>query len=337
MSMSGRSRQSGASGSGRSGGAGRGGAGSVAGKRTPPSGRRGSERGVTAGPRPGTIRAWGVEADLAPAHLVSPDLDFGPEDDDDFGPGGERDSLVDVPGGVRLQKVLAAAGIGSRRACEEMIGEGRIEVDGEIVRRFGARVDPDHQIIRVDGRRIAASEKLVYVALNKPPGVLTTMSDTRGRKTIADLLGDRAERLFHVGRLDYETEGLMLLMNDGELAHRLAHPRYGVLKTYLADISAPFPRDLGRQLMSGIELDDGVASADRFRVVERAGARALIEITLHEGRKHIVRRMLAAAGHPVSRLVRTQVGPVALGSLRSGATRRLSSREVGDLYAAVGL
>jgi 23S rRNA pseudouridine2605 synthase len=350
MSMSGRSRQSGASGAGRSGGAGRGGkgragagrggAGSVAGKRTAPSGRRGSERGVTAGPRPGTIRAWGVEAELAPARQVSPDLDFGPDDDfddDDFGPGGGRDSLVDVPGGVRLQKVLAAAGIGSRRACEEMIGAGRIEVDGEVVRRFGARVDPDRQIIRVDGRRIAASEKLVYVALNKPPGVLTTMSDNRGRKTLADLLGDRAERLFHVGRLDYETEGLMLLMNDGELAHRLAHPRYGVLKTYLADISAPFPRDLGRQLMSGVDLDDGVATADRFRVIERAGSRALIEVTLHEGRKHIVRRMLAAVGYPVSRLVRTQVGPVALGSLRSGATRRLSSKEVGDLYAAVGL
>jgi pseudouridine synthase len=292
---------------------------------------------VTAGPRPGTIRAWGVEAELAPVRQVSPELDFGPDDDDDFGPEGERDSLVDVPGGVRLQKVLAAAGIGSRRACEEMIGEGRIEVDGEIVRRFGARVDPENQIIRVDGRRIAASEKLVYVALNKPPGVMTTMSDTRGRKTIADLLGDRAERLFHVGRLDYETEGLMLMMNDGELAHRLAHPRYGVLKTYLADISAPFPRDLGRTLMSGIELDDGVASADQFRVVERAGHRALVEITLHEGRKHIVRRMLATAGYPVSRLVRTQVGPVALGSLRSGATRRLNTKEVGDLYAAVGL
>jgi 23S rRNA pseudouridine2605 synthase len=362
MSMSGRSRQSGASspgrsggsgGSGRSGGTGRGGAGrggtgrgsgagrggpgSVAGKRTAPSGRRSSERGVTAGPRPGTIRAWGVEAELAPVRQVSPELDFRRDDDDDFGPEGERDSLTDVPGGVRLQKVLAAAGIGSRRACEEMIGEGRIEVDGEIVRRFGARVDPDHQVIRVDGRRIAASEKLVYVALNKPPGVVTTMSDERGRKTIADLLGDRAERLFHVGRLDYETEGLMLLMNDGELAHRLSHPRFGVLKTYLADISAPFPRDLGRQLMSGIELDDGVASADRFRVVERAGARALVEVTLHEGRKHIVRRMFAAVGYPVSRLVRTEVGPVALGSLRSGATRRLSSREVGDLYAAVGL
>ena len=228
-------------------------------------------------------------------------------------------------------------GVGSRRHCEEMIGDGRVEVDGEIVRRFGARVDPQHQVIRVDGRRIPAREDLVYVALNKPAGVLTTMSDGRGRPTIADFLGDRGERLFHVGRLDYDTEGLMLLMNDGELAHRLAHPRYGVLKTYLADVAGPLPRDLGRQLITGVELDDGVASADRFRVVERAGHRALVEITLHEGRKHIVRRMLAEAGHPVSRLVRTHVGPVALGSLRPGTTRRLTTREIGDLYAAVGL
>jgi 23S rRNA pseudouridine2605 synthase len=258
-------------------------------------------------------------------------------DEDDFGPEGPRDSLTDVPGGVRLQKVLAAAGVGSRRHCEELIGEGRVEVDGEIVRRYGARVDPENQVIRVDGRRIAASEKLVYVALNKPAGVLTTMSDNRGRRTIADLLGDRAERLFHVGRLDYDTEGLMLLMNDGELAHRLAHPRYGVLKTYLADVPGPLPRDLGRRLMAGVELDDGPAAADKFRVVERAGSRALVEVTLHEGRKHIVRRMLAAVGHPVSRLVRTQVGPVRLGSLRPGATRRLTAKEIGDLYEAVGL
>jgi pseudouridine synthase len=240
-------------------------------------------------------------------------------------------------GGVRLQKVLAAAGIGSRRHCEEMIGDGRVEVDGEVVRRFGARVDPQRQVIRVDGRRIPVREDLVYLALNKPPGVLTTMSDTRGRPTIAEFLGDRAERLFHVGRLDYDTEGLMLLMNDGELAHRLAHPRYGVVKTYLADVPGPVPKDLGRRLITGVELTDGVASADRFRVVERAGARALVEITLHEGRKHIVRRMLAEVGHPVKRLVRTNVGPVALGSLRPGTTRKLTTREIGDLYAAVGL
>jgi len=249
----------------------------------------------------------------------------------------EPDSLTDVPGGIRLQKVLAAAGVGSRRHCEEMIGAGRVEVDGEIVRRFGARVDPQTQVIRVDGRRIPAREDLVYLALNKPAGVLTSMSDPRGRPTIADYLGDRMERLFHVGRLDYDTEGLMLLTNDGELAHRLAHPSYGVLKTYLADVAGPLSRDLGRRLMTGVELDDGLATADRFRVVERAGQRALVEITLHEGRKHIVRRMLAEAGHPVSRLVRTQVGPVALGPLKPGTTRRLTTREIGELYAAVGL
>jgi 23S rRNA pseudouridine2605 synthase len=248
-----------------------------------------------------------------------------------------RDSLTDVPGGVRLQKVLAAAGVGSRRHCEELIAAGRVEVDGEIVRRYGARVDPDRQIIKLDGRRIPSRQNLVYLALNKPRGVLTTMSDDRGRPTIADFLGDRAERLFHVGRLDYDTEGLMLLTNDGDLAHRLAHPRYGVTKTYLADVSGPLPRDLGRRLTTGIELDDGVASADRFRVVEQAGSRALVEITLHEGRKHIARRLLAEAGHPVSRLVRTQVGPVALGNLRPGTTRALTVREIGDLYAAVGL
>src|SRR5215467_9992903 len=258
-----------------------------------------------------------------------------PADDEDTG--GERDSLIDVPGGVRLQKVLAAAGVGSRRRCEEMIGAGRVEVDGEVVRRFGARVDPSSQVIRVDGRRIPASADLVYLALNKPPGVVSTMSDDRGRKTIADLLGDRTERLFHVGRLDYETEGLILLMNDGELAHRLAHPRYGVLKTYLAEVTGPLSRDLGRRLTTGIELADGTAVADRFRVVQQAGSRVLVELTLHEGRKHLVRRMLAEAGHPVSRLVRTQVGPISLGSLRPAATRRLTVAEIGNLYAAVGM
>jgi len=260
------------------------------------------------------------------------------DDDGDWGDeAGERNSLTDVPGGVRLQKVLAAAGVGSRRHCEELIGEGRVEVDGETVRRFGARVDPEHQVIRVDGKRIPSRQDLVYLAFNKPPGVLTAMSDDRGRATITDYLGDRAERLFHVGRLDYDTEGLMLLTNDGELAHRLAHPRYGVLKTYLAEVAGPIPRDLGRQLMTGVELDDGVATADRFRVVDRSGQRAMVEITLHEGRKHIVRRMLDATGHPVRRLVRTDVGPIRLGRLKPGAVRALTTAEIGELYAAVGL
>jgi len=282
-----------------------------------------SPRGRAQGRRPARPRGQGQGP--GPSDREEEFLDDGP------------DSLTDVPGGIRLQKVLAAAGVGSRRYCEEMIGAGRVEVDGEIVRRFGARVDPQTQVIRVDGRRIPAREDLVYLALNKPAGVLTSMSDPRGRPTIADYLGDRGERLFHVGRLDYDTEGLMLLTNDGELAHRLAHPSYGVLKTYLADVAGPLTRDLGRRLMTGIELDDGLATADRFRVVERAGQRALVEITLHEGRKHIVRRMLAEAGHPVSRLVRTQVGPVALGPLKPGTTRRLTTREIGELYAAVGL
>lgn len=258
-------------------------------------------------------------------------------EDDDLLDDSERDSLIDVPGGVRLQKVLAAAGVGSRRHCEELIGAGRVEVDGETVRRFGARVDPEHQVIRVDGMRIPSRQDVVYLALNKPAGVLTTMSDDRGRPTIADFLGEYPERLYHVGRLDYDTEGLMLLMNDGELAHRLAHPSYGVLKTYLADVPGPLPRDVGRRLLTGVELDDGVATADKFRVVEQAGSRALVELTLHEGRKHIVRRMLAEAGHPVTRLVRTHVGPVALGSQRPGTTRPLTTREIGELYAAVGL
>jgi 23S rRNA pseudouridine2605 synthase/16S rRNA pseudouridine516 synthase len=293
--------------------------------------------GLSAG---GLSEAGLSAAELARARAAAASLGPDFDSDDDWGPAdqpGERDSLTDVPGGVRLQKVLAAAGVGSRRHCEELIGAGRVEVDGEIVRRFGARVDPQHQVIRVDGRRIPASEDLVYLALNKPAGVLTSMSDSRGRKTMADLLGDVGERLFHVGRLDYDTEGLMLLTNDGELAHRLAHPRYGVPKTYLAEVTGPVPRDLGRQLITGVELEDGVASADKFRVVEQVGGRALVEITLHEGRKHIVKRMLAAVGHPVSRLVRTQVGPVSLGSLRPGSTRRLSTKEVGDLYSAVGL
>ena len=251
--------------------------------------------------------------------------------------GDDRDSLTDVPGGVRLQKVLAEAGVGSRRYCEELIGAGRVEVDGQTVRRFGARVDPGRQVIRVDGKRIPARPGLVYLAFNKPPQVLTAMSDPRGRKTVADFLGSRSERLFHIGRLDYDTEGLMLLTNDGELAHRLAHPSFEVAKTYLAEVTGPVRNDLGRRLQAGIELDDGVAMADRFRVIDRSGNRALLEITLHEGRKHVVRRMLAAAGHPVTRLVRTDVGPIRLGSLKPGTSRELSTREIGELYASVGL
>ena len=265
-------------------------------------------------------------------------MGFEDDDRDEFAADeGERDDLADVPGGVRLQKVLAAAGVGSRRHCEELIGAGRVEVAGQIVRRFGARVDPENQVIRVDGKRIPSRQDVVYLAFNKPVKVLTAMTDDRGRATITDFLGDRAERLFHVGRLDYDTEGLMLLTNDGELAHRLAHPSYEVAKTYLADVPGSIPRDLGRRLATGVELEDGVAVADKFRVIEQAGGRALVEITLHEGRNRIVRRMLAEVGHPVSRLVRISVGPIKLGNLPPGSTRDLTTKEIGELYAAVGL
>ncbi|WP_347350833.1 pseudouridine synthase [Intrasporangium sp.] len=257
-------------------------------------------------------------------------------------PGGGRADgvpVVDVhdPGGVRLQKLLAAAGIGSRRVCEHLIAEGRVEVDGQVVTELGVRIDPKRQVVHVDGDRVNLDEERVYLAFNKPKGVVTTMSDELGRPSITDYLGNRGDRLFHVGRLDADTEGLLLLTNDGDLAHRLQHPAYGVAKTYLAQIQGPVPRDLGRRLREGIELEDGPAAVDSFRVVDSRPGKALVELVLHEGRKHVVRRMLAATGHPVQSLVRTEVGPIRLADLRSGRTRRLGRAEVAALYKAAGL
>jgi 23S rRNA pseudouridine2605 synthase len=237
--------------------------------------------------------------------------------------------------GIRLQKVLAAAGLGSRRACEELIAAGRVSVDGRQVAEQGLRIDPAVAVVYVDGARINVRDDLVYLALNKPRGVLSAMSDNRGRQTIAELVTDRPERLFHVGRLDADSEGLLLLTNDGELAHRLMHPAFGVQKTYLATVPAPVPRDLGKRLRAGIELDDGAVQVDAFRVVQSSGPRAIVEVVLHEGRKHIVRRLLAAAGHPVERLVRTAIGPVRLGGLRAGSTRELSRAELAELHRLV--
>ncbi|HEX6921219.1 MAG TPA: pseudouridine synthase [Actinomycetes bacterium] len=239
--------------------------------------------------------------------------------------------------GIRLQRVLASAGLGSRRACEQLIEEGRVEVDGKRVRTQGMRVDPARAVIKVDGLRIASAPDLVYLALNKPKGVVSTMSDDRGRPSLADYVGDRSARLFHVGRLDADTEGLLLLTNDGELAHRLAHPSYGVVKTYLAEVPGPVPRDLGKRLRQGIELEDGLVRVDRFRLVSTVGNRVMVEVSLHEGRKHVVRRLLTEVGHPVSRLVRTDVGPVSLGNLKPGKHRKLSQQEIGALYKTVGL
>ncbi|MEU5822302.1 MULTISPECIES: pseudouridine synthase [unclassified Streptomyces] len=238
--------------------------------------------------------------------------------------------------GERLQKVLARAGMGSRRACEELIDQGRVEVNGEIVIEQGMRVDVHKDEIKVDGLTVA-TQSYLFFALNKPAGVVASMEDPDGRQCLGDYVTNRETRLFHVGRLDTETEGIIMLTNHGELAHRLTHPKYGVKKTYLAAIQGPLPRDLGKRLKDGIQLEDGYARADHFRVVENTGKNYLVEVTLHEGRKHIVRRMLAEAGFPVERLVRTGFGPIALGDQKSGWLRRLTNTEVGMLMREVGL
>jgi 23S rRNA pseudouridine2605 synthase len=244
------------------------------------------------------------------------------------------------PRGVRLQKVLSQAGIASRRLAEKMIIDGRVEVDGQVVTELGTRVDPDVSVIRVDGARVILDDSLMYLALNKPRGMHSTMSDDRGRPCIGDLVEHRVrgnQKLFHIGRLDADTEGLILLTNDGELAHRLMHPSYEVPKTYVATVAGSVPRGLGKTLRAGIELDDGSASVDDFAVVDAIPGKTLVRVTLHEGRKRIVRRLLAAAGFPVQELVRTDIGAVSLGDQRPGSIRALGRNEIGDLYKAVGL
>jgi len=235
----------------------------------------------------------------------------------------------------RLQKVLAAAGRGSRRACEELIAAGRVTVDGRKA-ALGDKGDAETAEIHVDGERVVTNTKLVYIAMNKPRGVVSTMADERGREAIADYLGTLEQRVFHVGRLDADSEGLLLLTNDGALAHRLMHPSFEVAKTYLAEVAGPVPRAVGRQLLKGVELEDGPAKVDAFKLVDAVQRTALIEIVIHEGRKHIVRRLFEEVGHPVNRLIRTAIGPVRLGDLKPGRTRRLTSAEVAALFKAVG-
>ncbi|MEU3269207.1 pseudouridine synthase [Saccharomonospora sp. NPDC006951] len=243
----------------------------------------------------------------------------------------------DAPEGVRLQKVLARAGVASRRAAEDLIARGRVSVDGDVVRELGRRVDPDTAVIHVDGLRVILRDDQLYFAFNKPRGVHSTMTDDQGRPCVGDYVRERRERLFHVGRLDAETEGLLLLTNDGDLAHRLMHPSYHVTKTYLAEVDGEVPRGLGKRLRAGVRLEDGQAKADAFRVKDARPGRTLVEIVLHEGRKHIVRRLLAEVGHPVRKLVRTAVGDVQLGTTKPGAMRALSRQEIGALYKSVGL
>lgn len=238
---------------------------------------------------------------------------------------------------VRLQKVLAAAGIGSRRACEALIEQGRVEVDGKRVREQGMRVDPRTAVIRVDGERVPTAPDTAVYAFNKPRGVVSTMSDDEGRPCIGDWLAGRTDRLFHVGRLDIDTEGLIILTNDGELANRLSHPSHEVDKTYVATVRGQVPGTALKELRTGVELEDGPARVDSVRIVQKLPDRTMIELVLHEGRNRIVRRMLEAVGYPVTDLVRTQVGPVHLGQQRPGVVRQITGKELRTLYTAVGL
>ena len=236
--------------------------------------------------------------------------------------------------GVRLQKVLAAAGVGSRRHCEGLIAAGRVSIDGEVVTEQGVRVDPNSAVVRLDGARIPTADHLVVYAFNKPRGMLTTMKDPHGRPCVGDKVAEIDRRLFHVGRLDADSEGLLLLTNDGDLAHNLTHPTRGVAKTYVAWVPGPVRSATLTRLRAGVPIDDRIVEVDSARVRERDGARVLVEVVIHEGRKHIVRRLLAAVGHPVVRLVRTRIGPLSLGSLSPGQVRLLSADERRALYAA---
>ena len=258
--------------------------------------------------------------------------------------GGQDDPHV--ASGQRLQKVLAHAGVASRRACEQLIADGRVSVDGISVTEAGVRVDPLTQEIRVDGSRILTNPELITLMLHKPAGVVTTMEDPEGRPTVAqygrDYLAEHPElpdslRLVHVGRLDTETEGLLLLSNDGELSHRLMHPSFEIAKTYVAIVEGQVEPWVPRKLRRGIELEDGEAKADRVTVKDSGPRGSIVEITLHSGKNRIVRRMLDAVGHPVTRLARTRLGPLRLGNLRPGQTRTLSGEEIAALQKEVGL
>jgi 23S rRNA pseudouridine2605 synthase len=254
--------------------------------------------------------------------------------------------VIEPAEGVRLQKVLAAAGIASRRACEVLISEGRVVVNSEVVTEQGRRVDPERDVIRVDGARIPPPRRHRYLALNKPRGVVATMDDPEGRRTIADLLAglsDRRttrslanERVFHVGRLDTDSEGLLILTNDGDFAHRLAHPSYEVPKTYVVEVAGVVSEQTLRRLRRGITLDDGPVRPTSVKIISSAGEKTLLKITLQEGRNRIVRRTMEAVGHPVRRLTRIGIGPVRLGNLKIGEYRELTREELGGLLDLTG-
>jgi 23S rRNA pseudouridine2605 synthase len=296
-----------------------------------PGARSGAQEGAGR-QKPAGAKAFGRERfgqNLGPVRAPKPKRASRPADEID----------VHNPEGVRLQKVMALAGVASRRVCEEMILDGRVEVDGTVVTELGVRVDPEQVAIHVDGIRLQLNEHLKYYVFNKPRGVVSTMEDPEGRPCISDFLKNKNknERLFHVGRLDAETEGLLLLTNDGELTNRLTHPSYEVPKTYLVQVRGPMPQGIGAQMKEGIELEDGIALVDSFKLVDSTPGHVLVEVVLHSGRNRVVRRLFDAVGHPVERLVRTQLGPIRVGDQRQGSIRVLGRQEVGHLLASVGL
>lgn len=239
-------------------------------------------------------------------------------------------------GGVRLQKALANAGVASRRACESLISGGRVTVNGETVFELGSRIDPEHDEVRVDGVVVQLDVGKRYFVLNKPRGVVSTMRDEQGRPDLREFTEPVGERLYNVGRLDTDTSGLLVLTNDGDLAHRLAHPKFGVQKTYIAKVRGKATPAVIQRLKDGVDLDDGPIRVDAAKLLSGGSSRShsLVEVTLHSGRNRIVRRMMAAVGHPVDELVRRQFGPLHLGTLRVGELRELSSGERGALLSA---
>jgi 23S rRNA pseudouridine2605 synthase len=264
-----------------------------------------------------------------------------PHDADPSQPASHRPK-PDADGMIRLQKLLAQSGVASRRKCEELMLEGHVEVDGEVVTRLGTKVDPHTAVVRVDGKRLPPISPHVYLVLNKPRGVVSTMSDPEGRRNLGDLVAERPERLFHVGRLDTDTSGLLILTNDGDFAQRLAHPSYEVDKTYVAEVEGELHKGVIKQLLAGVTLDDGPVTVTSARIVSgshgrNAHDRTIVELVIHEGRNRIVRRLLEHVGHPVARLTRTQIGPVQLGRLPLGEMRELSLDELGELMDSAQL
>ncbi len=239
-------------------------------------------------------------------------------------------------GQIRLNKIIADAGIASRRAADQLILEGRVSVDGQVVLELGNKFDPEISDIKVDGESLNVNKSKTYLAFHKPAGVISTMSDPEGRSNLGDYFKDRKDRLYHVGRLDKDSEGLILLTNDGELAHRATHPSYGLEKRYLVEVEGEFNKQLSDQLLQGVRLEDGLA-----RAVKVVHARAVsknhhwVEITIHEGRYHIIRRLIESLGLKVMRLIRLDFGPITLGEMKPGRHRVLNSQEMTNLFTAL--